>query len=100
MFFLTNNEVNTFALYTGRYLESCTMRYTDLATMTEHTADLTVLSQNDRYAELTWDIAVAAEGQYILELMDGEERVVTHVAYIANSEDDILEHNDITFYDA
>jgi len=99
MFFLTNNATNEFVLYTGRDLESCSIRYTDLATMTENTAVVDVVFQNDRYAQLSWDISVAQEGQYILELMDGDERVVAHVAYIADSED-VLNHNDYTFYDA
>jgi hypothetical protein len=96
MFYLTNNEVNTFVLYTGRVLTTCNVRYTDLATMTERTAALAVTFQNDRYAELSWDVSAEA-GQYIVEVIVAGERVVTHVAYIADAADPI--ENGYTYYD-
>lgn len=98
MFYLVNNQSNTFALYTGKYLSTCTMRYTDLATMTEHHADLTIEFQNDRYAELKWEVS-ATQGQYILELMEGDERIVAHVAYIADAEDDPLDYTEYEYYE-
>jgi hypothetical protein len=74
------------------------MRYTDLATMTEHHADLTIEFQNDRYAELKWEVS-ATQGQYILELMEGDERIVAHVAYIADAEDDPLDYTEYEYYE-
>lgn len=74
------------------------MRYTDLATMTEHYADLTIEFQNDRYAELSWDVS-ATQGQYILELMEGDDRIVAHVAYIADAEDDPLDYTEYEYYE-
>lgn len=98
MFYVTNNEDNTLVLYTGQTITTCSIKYTDLATLTERTSDLTLVSQNERYAELTWNVS-ATPGQYIVELMVSGEVIAAHVAYIADATDDPIEFNDYEFYD-
>lgn len=99
MFYVTNNEDNTLVLYTGQTITSCSIKYTDLATLTERTSDLTLVSQNERYAELTWSVS-ATPGQYIVELVVSGVTIAAHVAYIAEALGDPLEYNDYEFYEA
>ena len=99
MFYLTNNEDNTLVLYTGQTITTCDIRYTDLATLTPQLEKLTLVSQNDRYAELTWSVS-ATPGQYIVELVVSGVTIAAHVAYIADASGDPLEYNDYEFYEA
>lgn len=99
MFLLLNGSSNTFSVHLTATISTCTLNVRSVADGTATQVELTPNSQNERYTEFTWDVPATMEGQYLIDFMDGQTHLCTHVAYIAETED-AINYQDYTFYDS
>ncbi len=97
MYYFLRNQSNTFSVYLGEYVSSCTLNVRDVGTDVTTSVELTPVYQNERYTEFTWTPDII-EGQYILSFYDGASLLCTHNAYISNTSD-TLNYNDYEFYE-
>lgn len=99
MFLLLNGTSNTFSVHLTSTISTCTLNVRSVADGEAEQFELTPNLQNERYAEFTWEVPATMEGQYLIDFMDGQTRLCTHVAYIAETED-AINYQDYTFYDS